>query len=108
VLSDWIPGAVGDLDGDGRADAIGRNSNTGAANGWLMDGLFRKVGGSIGNINTAWTLRTAADLNGDGNNDLIWTNASNGQVNGWIMDGLTKVSGGSINTIPAAWSLVNK
>jgi len=110
VPPEWVVGTIGDLDGDGRADVIWRNTVTTAVNGWLLNGLYRKTGGSIGNIPLAWTLRASADLNGDTKNDLIWTNSTTGQVNGWIMDGLTKLSGGNMATITgiADWNLVNR
>ncbi len=108
ITSEWQIGAIGDLNGDGRADVIWRNTTTGVVNGWIMNNLYRASGGGIGTIPLAWTMRCAADVNGDGRADVIWTNASTGQVNGWLMNGLTKLSGGTIATIQIAnWNLLN-
>ncbi len=108
VTSEWAIGAVGDLNGDGRADIIWRNTITGVVNGWIMNNLYRTSGGGIGTIPLAWSMRCSADLNGDGKFDVIWTNAATNQVNGWIMNGLTKTGGGTVATVPlASWNLLN-
>ena len=108
VASNWACQAVGDLDGDGRADLVWRNLSTGDVNGWLLNGNYRKAGGQMGTIPLAWTLRASADMSGDGKADLVWTNSQTLQVNGWIMNGLVKVSGGTIQNIPAGWNLLNR
>lgn len=108
IPSFWSLQAAGDLDGDGRADLIWRNLNTGVVNGWLMDGLYRRSGGQMGTIPLTWTLRAAADLNGDGKADLVWTNANEQKVNGWLMDGLVRTAGGTIQNLSPAWNLVNR
>jgi hypothetical protein len=100
--------AIGDLDGDGRADLVWRNLSTGQVNGWLLETLYRKQGGILGTIPLAWTLECTADLNGDSKGDLVWSNSSTGAINGWIMNGLIKVSGGNINTIPTTWQVINR
>jgi hypothetical protein len=108
ITSEWKIGAIGDLNGDGRADIFWRNTNTAAVNGWIMNNLYRMSGGGIGSIPLAWTMRCSADINGDGKGDIIWTNGTTGQVNGWIMDGLVKTQGGTIATITLAnWNLLN-
>jgi len=108
IPGDWVIQAIGDLDGDGRADLVWRNTVTGQVNGWLLESLYRKQGGAMGTITLDWTLECTADLNGNTKGDLIWTNSTTGQINGWIMNGLIKVSGGNINTIPTTWSVVNR
>ena len=110
VSSQWIVGAIGDLNADGRADIAWRNTSTGVVNAWIMNNLYKVSGGLSNSIPLDWTMRTAADVNGDGKADLIWTNATTGQVNGWLMDGITKVSGGTISTINSIgnWSVINR
>ncbi len=108
ISSIWAIQAIGDLDGDGRADLVWRNTSTGQVNGWLLESLYRKQGGAMGTIPLDWTLECTADLNGNAKGDLVWTNATTGQINGWIMNGLTKLSGGNINTVPTTWSVINR
>jgi len=110
VGSQWIVGAIGDLNADGRADIAWRNTSTGVVNAWLMNNLYKVTGGFSNSIPLAWVMRASNDINGDGKVDLIWTNAATGQVNAWLMDGLTKVSGGTITTITniGNWSLINR
>ncbi len=104
----WQIQAIGDLDGDGRADLVWRNTTSGLVSGWLLESLSRKQGATIGTIPLEWTLESSADLNGDTKGDLVWRNGITGQVNGWIMNGLTKVSGGTINTPATTWSVINR
>ncbi|MBL9147130.1 MAG: VCBS repeat-containing protein [Phycisphaerae bacterium] len=108
IASNWQVQATGDLDGDGNDDIVWRNTQDGQVNGWLMDGLVRKAGGSIGAIALDWTLETSADLDGNGKGDLVWRNGTTTQVNGWMMDGLTKLSGGAIGTTGSGWTVVNR
>jgi hypothetical protein len=108
IASFWAIQAIGDLDGDGRADLVWRNLNTGDVNGWLLNGLARKQGGFMGTIPLAWTLECTADINGDTKSDLVWKNTSTGGINGWTMNGLVKVSGGPIGTLPTTWMIVNQ
>jgi len=108
IGSAFVISAIGDLDGDGRADLVWRNTSTGQVNAWLLEALNRKVGGVLGFIPLVWTLEATADLNGDTKGDLVWTNSSTGQINGWLMNGLTKVSGGAISGISATGVVVNQ
>jgi hypothetical protein len=108
VTSQWIVGAIGDLNADGRADVIWRNTSTGVVNAWLMNNLYRTTGGLTSAIPLAWTMRAATDISGDGKADIIWTNGTTGQVNAWLMNGLTKVSGGTIGTLATSWKIINR
>jgi hypothetical protein len=109
VGTQWIPGAVGDFNGDGRADISWRNTTTGNANVWLLEGLYRRTGGLSSPIGLQWTLRASGDINGDGKDDLVWSNGTTNAVNGWIMDGIVKASGGPISTLSSpTYTIINK
>jgi hypothetical protein len=54
----WTIRGVGDLDGNGTADLVWRNTNTGAVTGWLMNGLAIASSGPIATVgNPGWTIR---------------------------------------------------
>lgn len=104
----WQVGAIGDLNADGRADVVWRNTSTGVVNSWLMNNLYKTAGGLSSPIGLDWSMRAGADITGDGKMDIIWTNAANGKVNAWVMDGITKSYGGTMATITVAdWAIVN-
>ena len=81
-----MPTHLADLNGDGRADILWRNTVTGATNAWLMNGLALGAGGSI--TVTGSTVVATGDYNGDGRTDLVWHNPSSGVTEMRLMDGL--------------------
>jgi hypothetical protein len=78
--------AHSDLNGDGKADIVWRNTTTGMVTTWLMNGTTMSSNGTLlAAGNGAWTVAGIGDLNGDGKADIVWRNASTGQVTGWLM-----------------------
>ena len=90
----WSLRAIADVDGDGVADLVWHNSNTGEVYLWQLnkDGT-PAVSVSLGYATGGWTLRGAGDFNGDGRADLLFTITSGGlqHLGIWIMNG-TSVS----------------
>jgi FG-GAP-like repeat/Fibronectin type III domain len=86
-----------DLDGDGKADLVWRNTATGDVAIWLMDGLTLKQGKVIAaRKNLAWQIVELGDVDGDGKADLVWRNTTTGDLVFWLMDGLTLKQGQGI------------
>ena len=54
--TNWELRAIGDLDGDGKADLVWRNKTTGQVIGWLMNGFT---------VQSSGVIATLADLNWD-------------------------------------------
>lgn len=83
--------AVGDIDGDSKADLIWRHSTTGALVVWLMNGFAPPAGDerkdriTLPTVDIAWRLVGAADFNGDGTADLFWDNRATNQSVIWTM-----------------------
>jgi hypothetical protein len=78
-------GAVGDFNGDRKADLIW----TSAANDlyfWASQGVSFKST-YIRNYPPGWKLLGAGDIDGDGDADLLWWNESSCQFGYWIMHG---------------------
>ena len=82
----WMLAAVADVNGDGRADLVWRNGNTGQLLVWYMaaDG---SIGGmhDYGPVPLSYELCGAGDVDGDGLADLVWFQPSDGQVAIWRM-----------------------
>jgi glucose/arabinose dehydrogenase len=87
----WQVVTTGDLDGDGRADIIFRNTD-GSHVAWFMNGLTQTSAGYLIGANTGFEVAHAGDLNGDGKADLIWHQPNTGAYVGWLMDGLNILS----------------
>jgi alpha-tubulin suppressor-like RCC1 family protein len=87
--ANWQIKAVGDLDGDGKADIIWRNKSTGVAKAYLMNGVTVKSSGQIyDGADPKWNIAGAGDLDGDGKADIIWRHSVTGVILGYLMDGL--------------------
>ena len=90
----WQIADVGDLDGDGRADLVWRNTETGGLAAWIMNGLTVAPAVAIATtVPLAWQIAGVGDLDGDGRADLVWRNTENGAVAAWFMNGLTFMEG---------------
>lgn len=88
----WKVQAAGDVNGDGRADVIWRNSASGELVVWFLDGRtvssFAKL--SIPAVSDmTWNIAGASDVNGDGRADLLWQNSTTGQLVAWYLNGAT-------------------
>jgi hypothetical protein len=90
----WQIKAVGDVNGDGRADIIWQH-NGGALAVWLMNGatvtqtllLSNASGTVLGMPDPNWQIVGAGDLNRDGRADIIWQNQVTGGLGAWTMNG---------------------
>ncbi len=106
---EWQPASVGDLDGDGRADLLWRNSTSGQVNAWFLGGL-EKVGGGLVNstLGVNYRVECLADFDGDMKEDIVWRNSQNGDTYVWLMDGLTKRTGAFVKRVSLDWDVQNQ
>jgi hypothetical protein len=101
-------GARLDFNGDGKADILWRNENTGQVYLMLMNGAAAAGGGIIWTEpNPAWQIVAAADFDGDGKTDLLWRNSGTGGLFQVLMDGTAVKSAALIYREPnLAWKVV--
>lgn len=94
-----------DLDGDGRADLLWRNTKNGSTAIWLLDGSGIAASGFPGGVPLAWQVAGIGDVNGDGKADVIWRHSTSATVAIWQMNGVTITSVGFPASVPRVWDL---
>ncbi|MCA9420422.1 MAG: FG-GAP repeat protein, partial [Nitrospira sp.] len=94
-----------DLNGDGKADLVLRNTKTGEVAVWLLSGTSGVTSGILGQLPMEWALRGVGDVNGDGVADLVWRNDMSGAVAVWLMNGLTITATGFPGSAPSDWAI---
>jgi hypothetical protein len=89
----WTPVALGDFNGDGKADVFWRNAN-GSNLVWFLDGATLASSGSLPSLASGqgWVPASIADFNGDGIADIFWRNTTSGLNAIWFLSGTTLVS----------------
>jgi hypothetical protein len=110
----WQVQAVGDFNGDGKADILLRSSETGRMAIWKMNGV--KVTSSAYTSVDAGGLQVSAiaDYNGDGKADILLRDVETGQTRVWVMNGSQVTSDVATDVNPGAytpstgWSVVSE
>ncbi|MGA8807484.1 MAG: FG-GAP-like repeat-containing protein [Thermoanaerobaculia bacterium] len=86
-----------DFNGDGNADILWRNPQTGQIYIYLMRGLTIITQGSPGTVtDPAFQIVGTGDLDGDGRSDILWRNSTTGQNWVWFMNGVSIINQGGI------------
>jgi hypothetical protein len=97
----WQVAGVGDLNGDGMADIVWRNTSSGDNYAYLMNGLAIQGEGHLrGVADQGWQVAGVADFDGDGRDDLFWRNRTSGENYLYPMDGVAiKPTEGYVRTV---------
>jgi hypothetical protein len=96
-----------DVDGDGRADILWRNTQTGQNWLWTMNGLSILQSSGINTIaDSAWHMVGRGDFDGDGKSDILWRHSTTGRNYIYLMDGFTIKQQGELNYVrDNAWQV---
>ena len=78
---------LSDVNGDGIADLVWRNTLNGATAVWLMNADGQRENATFpGGAGLEWVIRGVRDVDGNGPADLVWRNNSNGATAIWRMN----------------------
>ena len=95
-----------DFNGDGNADILWRNTNSGDV--YLYDSIPGAgfTGQDIGVVDNSWVIQGVGDFNGDGKADILWRNTVSGDV--YLYDsipgaGSTGFTGQDIGVVDSSW-----
>jgi hypothetical protein len=105
----WVPVDVKDISGDGNADLLWYNKNTGGMSAWLISGSAVTQSVSLGALSPdeGWSPAGLDDFNGDGRIDLLWYNAFTSATETWLLSGsgiLQTVSYGAL-PLSSVWQV---
>ena len=106
--TNWQVAGTADLNGDGLADVVWRNAQTGENYVWLMNGMTVATGGYLRTIaDKNWQIAAVSDVDGDGKSDIVWHNDTTHENYLWLMNGLTIKAEGYLPTVADQnWQIV--
>jgi FG-GAP-like repeat/FG-GAP repeat len=104
--ADWNIAGTGDFNGDGKDDILWRNTSTGSAYVYLMNGLSIGAQGEVRQVSGEWSIEGIDDFNDDGKSDILWRNANTGQAYTYLMNGISVASEGAIGAASGDWNII--
>jgi len=95
--------ALGDFNGDHKADILWRIDGTGSDAMWLMNGATKSLGQYIETSPSRWIVAGIGDFDGDTHADILWRDPVTGENAIWLMNGTTKTLGAYIESAGPEW-----
>jgi Ca2+-binding RTX toxin-like protein len=99
------PISAADFNGDGRSDILWRNTNSGEAYIYQVNGFAVPSEGSVRTVSSDWQIAGTGDFNGDNKSDILWRNSNSGEAYIYQMNGLAVASEGSVRTVSSDWQI---
>ena len=106
-----VPIATGDFNGDGYADILVRNNNSGALSEWFgqPNGSLVVNSNFLSNPNpgNSWHIVGTGDFNGDGRSDILWQN-NDSTITDWLgqADGSFAGNWNNLHTAMPDWNVI--
>ncbi len=93
-----------DMNSDGSADIVWRDTTTGENRVWYLNGTSLVSSTALPPVSdVSWKIAGIADFNGDGRSDLLWHNGATGQTLLWYMGGHTYIGFATVNDANPAY-----
>ncbi|MBP7864493.1 MAG: FG-GAP repeat protein [Acidobacteria bacterium] len=92
-----------DFNRDGRTDILWRNTATGDAVVWMMNGAAPTSTRPLPLVDPVWFLTATGDFDGDGAADLLWCHSGAGYLSVWFMDGTAVRETRPVSSVPVEW-----
>lgn len=105
LSTDWVIAGCGDIDRDGKADILWRNTVTQKLRAWLMsDNTWTAdlIPTPDQAVDGNWAVVALLDYDGNGTTDLHWYNSTSGNNVHWWMDQNFVRTAGTFTTPPNA------
>ncbi len=89
IGENWLLAGIADMDGNGTADLLWRDLDSGKTGTWNMNGSVLQ---SVTLIDEAiivprnWKVEGLSDTNSDGKADILWRDENTGTVSVWLLD----------------------
>ena len=99
------PVGYADVDGDGQADVLWRDSASGANEIWRLRGTNYSVM-ALPSQGSSWRVAAFRDFSGDGTADILFHSVSTGQSRLWTLSGAGRLAVLSLDPAPAGKALV--
>jgi VCBS repeat-containing protein len=99
----WLPGGIGDFNGDAVSDLAWFNATTGNVDIWKLSNGHWAGSSDVGNHPMGYRPAGFGDFNADGTSDVLWFNATTRDAEVWKIANGQWAGSVDIGTHPAGW-----
>jgi hypothetical protein len=112
VPPNWTMIGQRDFDGDGYADLLWRDSDTGTVAIWYMNGFQITSAVSLGAVPSNWSVYGTGNLDGNISaqgslpGDILWRDSDTGAVAVWYLGGTSVSATANLGVVPLTFTLI--